>query len=95
MNRFKKLGFVAITALVLVSCKKSELNEGGTPKNIAASGNFTCGTLDAQFGGSSTSTIDLSLGLPLEFVATFNETVSWKIVLRGQTSTAVLLMRPG
>ncbi len=89
MNRFKKLGLVAISTLVLVSCKKSGLNEGGTPKNIAASGNFSCGTLDAQFGGASTPTIDLSLGLPLEFAATFNETVSWKIVLRGQSSTAV------
>ncbi|MGN6645133.1 MAG: hypothetical protein ACTHJT_01280 [Cytophaga sp.] len=89
MNRLIKLGIIATVALITVSCKKKDLNEGGMPKNIAASSNFTCGTLDAQFGGSPTTSIDLSLGLPLEFAATFNETVSWKIVLRGQTSTAV------
>ena len=89
MNRLIKLGLIATIALVTVSCKKKDLNEGGTPKNIAASGNFTCGTLDAQLGGGPTTSIDLSLGLPLEFAATFNETVSWKIVLRGQRSAAI------
>lgn len=91
MNIVKKIGFVIAVATAMVSCTKRDYSDGTAlkPTNISASGNFACGTLVPQFQGTPTTSIDFSLGLPLEFAATFNETVTWKIVLRGQSSTAI------
>lgn len=91
MNIVKNIGLLIMLTAIVVSCKKRDYNESGVlkPTNISASGSFNCGTLEAQFGGAPTTSIDFSLGLPLEFAATFNETVTWKIVLRGQSSTAI------
>lgn len=91
MNIVKNIGLFIAFTVIIVSCQKRDYNDSGVmkPTNISASGNFNCGTLATQFGGAPTKSIDFSSGVPLEFAATFNETVTWKIVLRGQSSTAI------
>jgi len=92
MNIAKKIGLLLMLTAAIVSCKKRDYSESGVlkPTNISASSNFSCGTLTPMFNGSPlTIPMDFSIGIPLEFSATFNETVTWKIVLRGKTSTAI------
>lgn len=85
MNIFKHSLFAIVFLISIASCKRDYTDSKVIgPANIAASDNFNCGTLATSFGAS----VDFTLPIPKSFVATFNETVTWKIVLTGLRSTA-------
>lgn len=83
MNIFKIVSLALIT-VSFASCKRDYDNSPAkAPTNISASSGFNCGTL-----GTNLPNADFSLSLPFYFTATFNETVTWKIELKGHTSKA-------
>lgn len=85
MNIFK-IATLSLLVMFFASCKKHYADSPAKPAtNISASnGNaFTCGTFV-----SNVSTADFPLGLYPSFTATFAETVTWKIELTGNISTA-------
>ncbi len=85
MNIFKHSLFAAVLCISITSCKRDYTDTKVVgPTSIAASDNFTCGALTTSFGPS----VDFTLPIPKFFVATFPETVSWKIELEGVTSKA-------
>jgi len=80
-----KIITLAFLMICFASCKTNHADSPNkAPVNIAASPNFVCGTLT-----TSAPFIDYSYpGVSISFAVTFNETVTWKIELIGQTSTA-------
>jgi hypothetical protein len=81
-----KITTLAFLVISFASCKRDYADSPNkAPVNIAATPNFTCSALTSDM-----PSIDFSLvaGVPISFAATFNETVTWKIELIGQTSTA-------
>ncbi|WP_018342547.1 hypothetical protein [Cytophaga aurantiaca] len=80
------LKIVSLSLLVVsfASCKRDYADSPSkAPTNISASSGFTCGTLSTNLPDA-----DFSLNLPFYFTATFSETVTWKIELKGHTSKA-------
>ncbi|ABG58550.1 hypothetical protein [Cytophaga hutchinsonii] len=85
MNIFKHSLFAVALLIGITSCKRSYTDSKVVgPTNIAASENFSCGALTTSFGTSA----DFTLPIPKFFIATFPETVTWKIELEGVTSKA-------
>lgn len=82
MNIFK-IATITLLIISFASCKRDYADSAAkAPTNISATSGFTCGSLVAN------NDADFPLTLYPSFTATFNETVTWKIELIGQTSTA-------
>jgi len=80
--------WVLITFILstLASCKRDYTDKGVVgPTQIMASDNFQ---VTSAFTTTGVPPILFDLGVCQEFAATFNETVSWKIVITGNTSEA-------
>lgn len=87
----KSLWLVGLVLLVSWSCKRDYDDKGfvGTPY-ISASENFQ---VTAPFSISETGSVDFPLGINQDFSATFNETVSWEILIEGLTSGATYTIK--
>lgn len=80
-----KISALACLLISFASCKRDYSDSPNkTPKNIAGSSDFKCDTFYAV-----SNSFDFTYGAPFSFTANFNETVSWKIELHGQSSTAI------
>ena len=77
-----KITTLALLIISFASCKRDYAESPNkAPTNIAATKGFVCDTF------YTTGNANFEIGT-YPFFATFNETVSWKIELIGQTSTA-------